>query len=230
MSCLIELTNITKLYHRGEVTTSVLHGIDLKIQQGELVAIIGSSGSGKSTLMNIVGLLDRQTTGDYWFAGSNINSCSISDLARIRNQQIGFIFQAFFLLPALTVLENVGLPLTYQGVSDELIRVRAHLVLERIGIEHLAERRPRELSGGQQQRVAIARALVGNPSIILADEPTGALDSNTSQEIMNLFIELNSVDGNTIIIITHDLKVAKQCPRIIRIQDGLIVYNEENND
>ena len=228
MSCLIELTNITKEYHRGDVTTPILHGINLTIQQSELVAIVGSSGSGKSTLMNIIGLLDRQTSGDYWFAGNNINSNSISDLARLRNQQIGFIFQSFFLLPSLTVLENVGLPLTYQELPEEVINASAYRVLDRIGITHLANRRPNELSGGQQQRVAIARALVGKPSIILADEPTGALDSHTSQDIMNLFKELNTVDANTLIIITHDLKVANQCRRIIRIQDGLIVSNEEN--
>lgn len=222
MSSLIELHKITKVYQRGKVQTTVLHGIDMQINQGELVAIVGTSGSGKSTIMNIIGLLDRQTTGEYWLDGKNIASLNISELAHIRNQKIGFIFQSFFLLPSLTVLGNVGLPLTYQELDPREIDLRAHQVLKRVGLDHIAPRYPNELSGGQQQRVAIARALVSKPSVILADEPTGALDSKIGQEIMDLFTQLHELDKNTIIIITHDQRIADQCTRTIRIHDGQI--------
>lgn len=225
MSSLIELKNITKTYYSGENKNTVLHGIDLSINTSELVAIIGTSGSGKSSLMNIVGLLDKPTSGDYFLSGQDMTTVSAKDQSIIRNQKIGFIFQAYFMLPRLTILQNVGLPLTYRELSDKYIEEQAHSALQRVGIDHLSNRYPRQLSGGQLQRVAIARALVGKPSVILADEPTGALDSKVGQEIMDLFIQLNKLDRNTIIIITHDKKIAAQCPRVIRIQDGNVVTN-----
>ena len=220
MSSLINLKDITKSYYAGESVNTVLHGISLEINASELVAIIGTSGSGKSSLMNIIGLLDKSTTGDYLLEGQDINKVTAKQLSIIRNERIGFIFQAYFMLPKLTILQNVGLPLTYRELNSKYIDEQSHLSLQRIGIDHLANRYPRELSGGQLQRVAIARALVGKPSVILADEPTGALDSKVGQEIMDLFIQLNKIDKNTLILITHDPKIAQQCPRVIRIQDG----------
>ena len=220
---LIELDHIVKLYKTGDVEETVLKGISLQVNQGEMIAIVGISGSGKSTLMNIIGLLDRPTTGSYYLLGKNMFEVSVKELSVIRNQTIGFVFQSFFLLPRLTVLQNVGLPLTYRELPEQEINERAHVVLQRVGIDHLSQRRPRELSGGQQQRAAIARALVGQPTIILADEPTGALDSKIGQEIMELFIQLNQIDKNTMIIITHDINIARQCQRIVQIQDGSIV-------
>lgn len=223
MSSLIELKNIKKVYRQGDVVTSVLHGIDLNVNSAELLAIIGASGSGKSTLMNIIGLLDTPTSGEYIFNGKLIAHANTNELSPIRNETIGFIFQQFYLLPHFTILENVGLPLTYREMNEEDIKQLSHLSLQRVGLDHLAKRYPRELSGGQQQRVAIARALVGKPRVILADEPTGALDSKTGQDIMDLFIQLNEMDKNTIIIITHDTKIATQCQRTIKMQDGLII-------
>lgn len=223
LSFLIELRNIKKYYQRGDVSTSVLHGINLSVAASELLAIVGTSGSGKSTLMNIIGLLDTPSEGDYIFDGESISNNNVVELSSIRNEMIGFIFQQFYLLPHFTVLENVALPLTYREMKEDEIKELSHLSLQRVGLEHLAKRYPRELSGGQQQRIAIARALVGKPKVILADEPTGALDSKIGQDIMNLFKQLNELDKNTIIIITHDSKIAAQCHRVIEIQDGLIV-------
>jgi putative ABC transport system ATP-binding protein len=220
LSCLIELDNIVKSYGSGENVNTVLHGVDLKINTSEMVAIVGTSGSGKSTLMNIIGLLDKPSSGHYLLNNKDMINISLKDLSFIRNQEIGFIFQAYFMLPRLTILQNVGLPLTYRELHPKIIDDMAHASLQRIGIDHLAKRFPRELSGGQLQRVAIARALASKPSVILADEPTGALDSKVGQEIMDLFIQLNKLDRNTLIIITHDQKIANQCPRTIRIQDG----------
>lgn len=222
MSYLIELNNITKSYRSADVDTTVIRGISLTIKATELVAIIGSSGSGKSSLMNIIGLLDTPTSGQYRLNQQNVCELSAAQIAHIRNKKIGFIFQSFFLLPRLTVLENVGLPLEYRNLKSTTIKEQAHQALQRVGLNHLSHRYPKELSGGQQQRIAIARALVGNPEVILADEPTGALDSKVGQEIMALFIQLNKLDKNTIIIITHDSKIAAQCQRIIQIQDGLL--------
>lgn len=227
LSSLIELKNVTKSYRSGLVITPVLHGINLTVQQGELLAVVGASGSGKSTLMNIIGLLDKPTAGKYILNGQEMGQASESELPPIRNQMIGFIFQQFILLPHFNILENVSLPLTYRVIDEKESIELAHLSLKRVGLDHLSHRFPRELSGGQQQRVAIARALVGKPSVILADEPTGALDSKIGQSIMDLFIQLNEMDKNTIIIITHDNKIAEQCQRIIRIQDGLIVDGEK---
>ena len=226
MSSLIELKNITKSYGNNENKNTVLHGIDLTIYSSELIAIVGTSGSGKSSLMNIIGLLDKPSTGEYFLNGQDISTVSAKEVSFIRNQMIGFIFQAYFMLPRLTILQNVGLPLTYRKMDDSLIDEQARQSLQRVGIAHLAHRRPNELSGGQLQRAAIARALVGKPSVILADEPTGALDSKVGQEIMDLFIQLNKLDKNTLIIITHDIKIANQCSRVIRIQDGLKIGDE----
>lgn len=227
LSSLIELKNIVKLYQQGEIITPILHGINLNVNQTELLAIMGTSGSGKTTLMNIIGLLDKPTEGEYYFNGKNLLTVDISELTLIRNQMIGFIFQQFYLLPYFTVLENVSLPLVYREMNEDDIKEHAHTSLQRVGLDHLSFRYPKELSGGQQQRVAIARALAGKPSIILADEPTGALDSKTGQDIMNLFVQLNEMDKNTIIIITHDSKIASQCQRIIHIQDGVILPQEK---
>lgn len=210
----------------GEIITPVLHGINLSVQVTDLLAIIGSSGSGKSTLMNIIGLLDTPTSGDYILNDKLISQANMKELPPIRNEMIGFIFQQFYLLPHFNILENVGLPLIYRNMNEGEINEYCHMSLQRVGLDHLAHRYPRELSGGQQQRIAIARALVGKPKIILADEPTGALDSKTGQDIMNLFIQLNEMDKNTIIIITHDNKIAAQCKRVVKMQDGLIVPQE----
>lgn len=206
----------------------MLQGINLTIYTSELVAIVGTSGSGKSSLMNIIGLLDKPSTGEYILNGQNMTTINVKDVSLIRNQMIGFIFQSYFMLPKLSILENVGLPLIYREMNDSLIDSHAHSSLQRVGIDHLAHRYPNELSGGQLQRAAIARALVGKPSVILADEPTGALDSKVGQEIMNLFIQLNKLDKNTLVIITHDIKIANQCSRIIRIQDGQLLSDQEN--
>ncbi|MDF2867584.1 MAG: yknY [Gammaproteobacteria bacterium] len=222
MSSLIELNNIKKIYPLGEYELIVLKGIEANIESGELVAIIGASGSGKSSLLNIIGLLDRPTSGHYHLQGKEVSTLPDKELARLRNQMIGFVFQSFFLLPRLTALQNVGLPLLYRGTKSAESKQRSLAMLERVGMTNWAQHKPSQLSGGQQQRVAIARALIGNPKIILADEPTGALDSKTGQDVMELFKILNKDDGVTIIIVTHDPKIAAQCQRVIHIQDGLI--------
>lgn len=222
MSSLIELSNIKKIYLLGEHELTVLKGIEVNIRSGEMVAIIGASGSGKSSLLNIIGLLDKPTSGTYHLQSQEVSTLSDKELARLRNQMIGFVFQSFFLLPRLTAIQNVELPLLYRGTKAAEIKQRSSAILERVGMTNWAQHKPSQLSGGQQQRVAIARALIGNPSVILADEPTGALDSKTSQDVMELFKALNKDDGVTIIIITHDAKVAAQCQRVIHIQDGII--------
>jgi putative ABC transport system ATP-binding protein len=206
----------------SENSLTVLKGVSLTIEQGELVAIIGASGSGKSSLLNILGLLDRPSTGTYHLQDKEVSSLPDKELARLRNQMIGFVFQSFFLLPRLTAVQNVGLPLLYRGTPSAEAKQRCLAMLERVGMTNWAQHKPSQLSGGQQQRVAIARALVGTPSVILADEPTGALDSKTSQDVIDLFTTLNKQDRVTIIIVTHDPKIAAQCQRVIRIQDGLI--------
>lgn len=219
---LIRIKNLMKSYQLGGETVHALNDVTLSIDKGEFIAIIGPSGSGKSTLMNMLGCLDRPDSGEYFLGGKEIGMMNDRDLATIRNQKIGFIFQNFNLLPKLTAVENVELPLIYRGTPGKERREIALNALLKVGLKDRAGHLPTQLSGGQQQRVAIARALAGNPSILLADEPTGALDSKTSNEILQLMKELNEA-GNTIILITHDLSIARQAKKMIRIQDGRLV-------
>ena len=223
---LIELKDIYKIYIMGSEEVRANDGITLTIDRGEFVAIVGKSGSGKSTLMNIIGALDVPTSGSYLLSGEDVDQMDEDQLADIRNRMIGFIFQQYNLLPKSNLLENVELPLLYAKVPGEERRERAMKALERVGLEDKWKHFPRQLSGGQQQRVSIARALAGNPSLILADEPTGALDSRTSREVLDFLKELNQ-EGNTIVMITHDLKVAKAANRIVRIVDGCLSEYEE---
>lgn len=219
---MLNLREIHKSYTIGPVEVEILKGVNLEVARGDFLSIMGPSGCGKSTLMNIVGLLDTPSSGSYFLDGVEIGNLEDSELSDIRNLKIGFVFQQFNLIPRMTALENVGLPMVYRGVGK---RERVALSREMLAKVNMADReghKPAELSGGQQQRVAIARALVGGPAIILADEPTGALDAKVGQEIMNLFIRLNKEEGITIIIITHDGHVAQQCLRSVRMQDGLI--------
>lgn len=222
MATMIWMEAITKTYRLGEVDVPVLKRIDLSIEQGEYIAIMGVSGSGKSTLMNIIGCLDRPTTGRYVLEGRNLTTLDDDQLAYIRNQRIGFVFQQFNLLPRATALENVMLPMVYANVSKPKRSQRATQALVRVGLADRLSNRPSQLSGGQQQRVAIARALINRPALILADEPTGALDTKTSQEVMNLLAELNA-QGITIVLVTHEPDIAAQTKRIIHVQDGLVV-------
>ena len=219
---MLDLKNIHKSYMLGTVEVEILKGVDLHVDQGELLAVVGASGCGKSTLMNILGFLDTPTSGDYLFRGRAAQGLTDSELSRIRNTDIGFVFQQFNLLARLTALDNVGLPLLYRGVSLEERRARGREMLDRVGMGERWHHRPGALSGGQQQRVAIARALCGQPSIILADEPTGALDTATSREIMGLFDSLNRDEGITVILITHDPGLARRCGRAVRMVDGLV--------
>lgn len=223
LSPLIDLKNATKIYPTGMGDYHALKGVDVSIDRGELVAIIGASGSGKSTLMNILGFLDQCTTGEYYFAGQLISRLNDHELALIRNQKVGFVFQAFFLLPRLTALQNVMLPLFYREEIKSIAIEKALTMLDRVGMKSLAHHKPNQLSGGQQQRVAIARALVGDPEIIFADEPTGSLDSKTGKEVMDLFLELNQAEKRTLVLVTHDVGVSRQCRRVISIKDGVIV-------
>lgn len=224
----IRLERIEKSFRIGPVDLQVLKGIDLVIERGECTAIIGTSGGGKSTLMNIIGMLDTPSSGRYFFEGQNVLTLDDHDLSAIRGRKIGFVFQQFNLLTKQTAVENVCLPLIYQGVPDAECEARAMVMLEKVGMGERSHHTPTELSGGQQQRVAIARALVGNPSIILADEPTGALDSRVGHEIMELFLQLNRDLGITIVMITHDPKIAEMCRRQVRIRDGLLVHEGED--
>lgn len=219
---IIHLKNITKTYAIGEAVISVINDLSLDILEGEMVAIVGPSGSGKSTLMNIIGLLDNSYQGEYWLKNQKIAIIDDDELAHLRNQSIGFVFQQFHLLSRLTAIQNVALPMLYRGFSAEDSERLAQDALDHVNMGAYARRRPTQLSGGQQQRVAIARALIGKPDVILADEPTGALDSKTSQEIMDLFYTLHH-EGRTIILITHEEQVAAQCARKIVLTDGRIL-------
>ena len=219
---MIVMQGIRKEYHMGDNIVKALDGVDIHIKPGEFVSVIGPSGSGKSTLMNIIGCLDTADEGEYRFDGLNITDYSEDELATIRGKKIGFVFQQFNLLPKLTAQENVELPLIYQGMSAGKRHKRSQEALERVSLYDRRHHKPTELSGGQQQRVAIARALAGSPSLILADEPTGNLDSKTGADVMQLFHELHQA-GNTIVLITHDAKIASQTPRSIHIHDGKVL-------
>ncbi len=221
---MIELKQITKSFEVGRETIDVLKGIDLSIEAGECVAIMGPSGSGKSTLMNIIGCLDKPTAGEYELAGENVSRYLDTELAKVRNQSIGFVFQQFHLLPRLTAVQNVELPMIYSGIAKKERLERARAALEKVGLGDRMDHLPNALSGGQKQRVAIARAIVNEPKIILADEPTGALDTKTSETIMELFTGLNE-EGSTIVLVTHEAEVAEYAQRIIMVRDGLIVYS-----
>jgi len=222
---LIRLEDVYKTYHLGEVDVPVLKGVSLELDRGELIALMGSSGSGKSTLMNILGCLDRPTSGQYWLDGQEVSGLSADLRAMVRNKKIGFVFQNFNLLPRTTALENVMMPLTYTAkhLSDREARRRAAELLDLVGLGDRLDHEPSQLSGGQQQRVAIARALVNHPPLLFADEPTGNLDSTTSREVLHMFQRLNAEEKLTIILVTHDAGVAEYARRIIHIRDGVIV-------
>lgn len=224
---MLTLNNIQKSYWQGGKELKVLKDISLQINEGELVAIMGPSGSGKSTLMNIVGCLDTATSGDYIVEGTNVKTLADNSLADFRNAKIGFVFQNFNLMPKLTVSQNVEMPLTYKKVNKKERRKRALDMLQLVGLEDRSDFKPMELSGGQKQRVAIARALVTNPSFVLGDEPTGALDTKTSSQIMDLFKEFHQA-GKTIILITHEPEIAALCQRTITLRDGQIISDEQN--
>lgn len=224
MTPLIEFKDVYKIYQMGNSEVRAIDGISMKVQRGEFLAIVGQSGSGKSTCMNIIGCLDVPTSGSYFLDGKDVSHMTDDEQAEIRNKQLGFIFQQYNLIPKLNVRQNVELPLLYAGLSEKEQTERAMLALERVGLADKAKNMPSQLSGGQQQRVSIARALAGDPSIILADEPTGALDSRTGKEVLGFLKKLHR-EGNTIVLITHDNTIAAQAQRVIRIQDGKVVYD-----
>ncbi len=226
---IIEMQNIVKRFYIGQPNElEILHGINLHVQEGEFLSIVGESGSGKSTLMNMIGALDRPTMGSYRLDGMEIEKMNDAMLSSIRNTQIGFVFQSFHLIPRTTALQNVELPLLYAGVSRKKRRERAMEMLEMVGMADRMEHKPNELSGGQKQRIAIARAMINSPSILLADEPTGALDSKTGRMIMDLFHKLHKEQGKTVVLITHNGELAKETERILTLSDGSIVAETRN--
>ena len=229
MEHLIELKDVYKIYQMGEETVHALDGVSLTVDPGEFVAIVGQSGSGKSTAMNIIGCLDVPTSGSYLLAGVDVSTMDDDQQAEIRNKMLGFIFQQYNLIPKLNVLENVELPLLYAGLPGGERRERAMKALTRVGLAEKYRNLPSQLSGGQQQRVSIARALVGEPSVILADEPTGALDSRTGREVLTFLQQLNA-EGDTVVLITHDNSIAVRARRIVRLQDGRIIYDGDARD
>ena len=229
MAHLIELREVYKIYQMGDEAVHALDGISLTVDPGEFVAIVGSSGSGKSTAMNIIGCLDVPTSGTYYLGGRDVSAMNDDQQAEIRNKMLGFIFQQYNLIPKLTVQENVELPLLYAGVGAQERRARATEALERVGLAEKHRNLPSQLSGGQQQRVSIARALAGHPAVILADEPTGALDSRTGREVLGFLQKLNR-EGDTVVLITHDNSIAVRARRIVRLQDGRIIYDGDASD
>ena len=222
---MLTLTDVCKTYKLGPVEVEVLNGVSLEVHPGDLLSIMGPSGCGKSTLLNILGLLDRPSSGTYALKGRDVASLDDDDLSGIRNVNIGFVFQSFHLLPRMTAQQNVGLPLRYRGINEAEIEMRAAAALERVGMASRAEHRPNELSGGQQQRIALARSLVGDPVVILADEPTGALDPNTGREVMDTLDELSD-NGIAVVIVTHDTGVAERCRRRTRMDHGVLLEPE----
>lgn len=228
MNNVIDIKGITRNFQLGQETVKVLKGIDLTIEKGEYVAFMGPSGSGKSTLMNLLGCLDTPTSGSYILNGADVSTMTDDQLAEIRNKEIGFVFQTFNLLPRTTALDNVALPMIYAGKSKTERNERAAEVLKNVGLADRMDHKPNQLSGGQRQRVAVGRALVNKPSIILADEPTGNLDSKTSVEIMNLFDEIHAA-GNTVILVTHEEEIAEHAHRVIRLRDGIIEKDERKS-
>ncbi|MEK6731474.1 MAG: ABC transporter ATP-binding protein [Pseudomonadota bacterium] len=227
---MIQLHDITKTYITGETTLFALNHVNLTINEHELVAIIGESGSGKSTMLHTLGLLDKPTSGSYLLNGKEVAKLSDDELSSLRNLKMGFAFQAFFLLPRFDAIHNVMLPLLYRGVSFKESKERALQMLDKLNMTKFQYQRPNQMSGGQQQRVAIARALVGNPDIIFADEPTGALDSKTSKEIIDVFIKLYEEEKKTIVMVTHDIKIALQCRRTITVKDGKVVNDVRDEE
>lgn len=227
METIISVKGLTKVYTMGMTKVHALRGIDLDIKANEYLALMGASGSGKSTLMNLLGCLDTPTEGEYSLNGNNVSTMEDDELAEIRNKEIGFVFQTFNLLPRLSALENVALPLVYAGMNRTDRLERAKEVLEEVGLGDRVTHKPNELSGGQRQRVAIARALVNKPSIILADEPTGNLDTKTSIEIMGIFERIHQM-GNTVILVTHEPDISEHCHRIVRLRDGLVEFDQPN--